>query len=273
MSESMTSVALTIAGSDSGGGAGIQADLKTFAAMGCFGASALTAVTAQNTVGVQAAYLLEPGLVAGQIESVATDMKVRATKVGMLGSAAIIEVVADALEAYELGPVVLDPVMVAKSGDALIDDSAVAVLIDRLLPRADLVTPNRREAARLLGLDEPISTVTAATVAAERICERLGARACVVKGVRRSRHQHEEMVDVAFDGRSTHELSHPWRGVGGLHGSGCCFSAAVTAALALGADMAGALERAKRFIHVAVSGAVRLGGGSMVVNPQATGDL
>jgi hydroxymethylpyrimidine/phosphomethylpyrimidine kinase len=258
-------VALTIAGSDSGGGAGIQADLKTFTMLGCYGATALTAVTAQNTRGVQAAALLEPTLIARQIDSVATDLSPAATKTGMLGSVDIVETVAATIRRHGLAPLVVDPVMVAKSGDSLIDDDAVDAIVRLLLPLADIVTPNRHEAARLAGF--PVETVDDARRAAGVICDRFGARACVVKAVRREDADGPVSVDVFCPAPGHPDgcrlLPHPWHATGqaNTHGSGCTFSAAVTAELAKGREMEAALEAAVRFIDAAMASPVRYGSG------------
>ncbi|MFW6059949.1 MAG: bifunctional hydroxymethylpyrimidine kinase/phosphomethylpyrimidine kinase [Phycisphaeraceae bacterium] len=271
MAEAPPPVALTIAGSDSSGGAGIQADLKTFAVFSCHGASALTAVTAQNTRHVQAAEPLTPDLISEQIDAVADDLSIAATKTGMLGGPAVIEHVAAAVERHRLAPLVVDPVMLAKSGDALIDDEAISVLGDRLLPLASLVTPNRHEAGRLLELDTPPATVEAAADAARAICDRFGVAACVVKAIRRPSvdRAQDEAVDLCCDGRETYELVGPYHLPGAVHGSGCAFSAAITAALAQGQTLADALHTAKRFIDAAIGSAEPLGGGAPPANPLA----
>lgn len=259
-------VAMTIAGSDSGGGAGIQADLKTFAALDCFGTSAITAITAQNTTGVKAASLLDPELIRQQIEAVANDMPIAACKTGMLGSAAIIQTVADAIREHNICPVVVDPVMVAKSGDPLIDDDAVATLADQLLPLAAVVTPNHREAAKLLDLPEPIRNEAQGQNAAREICKRFGVSACVVKGFRRVTDDGAFSVDIFFDGQKIRELTTPWHDTTHTHGSGCTFSAATTAALARGHTLAEALDIAKRFIFLAIEDELELGHGVHPVN-------
>lgn len=256
-------ITLTIAGSDSGGGAGIQADLKTFAMLGCFGTSAITAVTAQNTLGVQGVVMLDTAFITRQIESVAADLKPAATKLGMLGSRACVEAVADAIERLGLSPVVLDPVMIAKGGDSLVDEDAVEAIRQRLLPLATVVTPNRFEAARLVGFE--IADLASAERAAVQICQKLGAGACVVKGVRDAGgEQVVDMLYVAGDaGEEPVRLSAPWQGPdrANLHGSGCTFSAAITAMLARGAPLPQAVHAAKQFIHAAITSPVRLGSG------------
>lgn len=255
-------ITLTIAGSDSGGGAGIQADLKTFALLGCFGTSAITAVTAQNTRGVQGVVMLETAFITQQIDSVAEDLRPAAVKTGMLGSHACVEAVAEAIERHRLVPLVVDPVMIAKGGDSLVDDDAVEAIRRRLLPLATIVTPNRFEAARLVGFE--ITDVEQAGIAARMICQELGAQACVVKGVR------EDTADQAIDtlyvrGKedSIVRMVAPWQppGQANTHGSGCTFSAAITAGLAQGLGLVAAVESAKAFTHAAIASSVRLGGG------------
>lgn len=234
-------VALTIAGSDSGGGAGIQADLRTFAAHLVHGTSAVTAVTAQNSVGVTGWAPVEPGLVAAQIEAVATDMSVGATKTGMLGTAAVVEVVADAARRLRLGPLVVDPVMVAKSGDRLIDPAAQAAYVAQLFPLATLVTPNLLEAAALAGrrVDDLASMREAA-----RALHGMGAAAVLVKGGALP----GETVDVLFDGRTLVEIPGPRVDTRNVHGTGCTLSAAICARLALGAPLEEAVRGAKDYL-------------------------
>ena len=262
-----TPVALTIAGSDSSGGAGIQADIKTFTVLGCYGASVLTAITAQNTDGVQAAQVLEVDLIERQLASVATDLPVAATKTGMLATSAIIRSVAEAIRRHELFPLVVDPVMVAKSGDALIDDDAVATLRDVLLPMATVITPNQHEAARLVGF--AVDTIGEATRAAELLCTKMGVRATVIKGLRGAEAGDAVAIDVFCDGSDVHCLTHPWEDAANTHGSGCAFSAAVTAGLALGKQLPDALEVAEKFIHSALASPLRLGHGTSPVDPLA----
>lgn len=265
-------ITLAIAGSDSGGGAGIQADLKTFAMLGCFGTSALTAVTAQNTRGVQDVAMLEPAMVVRQIDSIADDLRPAATKTGMLGSRACVQAVAGAIERHGLSPLVVDPVMIAKGGDSLVDDDAVEAIIRRLIPLATIVTPNRHEAARLVGFD--ITDTDAAARAAEIICDRLGAGACVVKGVRDAAGQ--TVVDTLhIRGGGGHRLTAVWQPPGqhNAHGSGCTFSAAITAYLARGKPLLQAVESAKAFINAAITSPVRFGGGVSPVDHLASGYL
>jgi hydroxymethylpyrimidine/phosphomethylpyrimidine kinase len=262
-------IALTIAGSDSSGGAGVQADLKTFTVLGVYGASVVTAITAQNTHGVQAAQLLDTKLIAGQINSVASDLSIGATKTGMLGSVEIIDVVADGIERHGLGPVVVDPVMVAKSGDALIDEAAVSRLTERMLSLATLLTPNRHEAARLLGLGDAVDNVDQAGNVAGQLCDRFGCGACIVKGISRGNGDRREMVDVLFDKETITEFPASWLKTNRTHGSGCTFSAAITAALASGRGLLEAIQQARAFISRAIERAPALGHGNPPVSPLA----
>jgi len=233
-------VALTIAGSDSGGGAGIQADLRTFAAHRLHGTSAITAVTAQSSVGVSAWVALEPAMVVAQIEAVATDMRVAATKTGMLANAAIVAAVAQAVERFVLGPLVVDPVMVAKSGDRLLDAAAERAYVERLFPKAALLTPNLHEASVLLG--RPVDGLAAMRSAA-RDLGALGARAVLVKGGARA-----DGVDVLWDGASLVDIPGPRIETDNVHGTGCTLSAAICARLARGATLLDAVRGAKAYL-------------------------
>ena len=262
-------VALTIAGSDSCGGAGIQADLKTFSVMGVYGASALTTITAQNTQGVKDVLLLEPDLIDKQIAAVTGDIEVHATKTGLLGSDRIVETTARAIDRNNLMPLVVDPVMITKSGDSLLDESAVKVLCKKLLPLAAVVTPNRFEAARLLGQDGEIQDLHGATTAARQICQSYGAKACVVKGIKRDNGDAGTAVDLFYDGHDAHEITSDWRPTSNTHGAGSCFSAAITAALALGEPIEEAIQTAKTVISEAIRQATDLGHGHAPVNPLA----
>jgi hydroxymethylpyrimidine/phosphomethylpyrimidine kinase len=246
--------ALTIAGSDSGGGAGIQADLKTFAAHGVFGTSAITAITAQNTLGVTAVAPVAPALVAAQIDAVASDIGADATKIGMLASADIVRVVAAALRRHGLRRVVLDTVMVAKSGARLLDPDAVTALAAELLPLADVVTPNVPEAEALTGL--AIRSVGDLHAAAARLVS-MGARAAVVKGG----HLDGPAVDVLYDGASSVELRADRIAGRHTHGTGCTFSAAIAARLARGDSLEGAVRGAKDYVTRAIAQAPGLGHG------------
>lgn len=250
--------ALTIAGSDSGGGAGIQADLKTFSALGVYGASVLTAVTAQNTRTVTAVSEIPPHIVAAQLDAVLTDIPVSAIKVGMLFSAAIIEKVASRLRGF-LAPVVLDPVMVAKSGDALLRPEAVTALVGRLVPSATLLTPNLPEAARLLGTAEAGSVAEMAAQAAA--LRALGAAAVLLKG------GHDSgaiCTDVLVTGRGDPMLIEaPRLATANTHGTGCTYSAAIAAELAKGQALDVAVRTAHGWLQGAIAAAdgLQVGGG------------
>jgi len=238
---------LSIAGSDSGGGAGIQADLKTFEAFGVFGTTAITAVTAQNTVGVEAAVELDPAIVTAQIRAVASDLRPAAVKTGMLSSARIVAVVASAVRSLSLSPLVVDPVIVSTSGHRLLDDAAVDLLREEILPLAALVTPNIPEAERLTGIE--IRDEETAREAAHLLVS-AGASAALVKGGHLT---GPEVVDVLFDGNG----DTLWRAARlareDTHGTGCILSAAVTAGLALGEPLSAAVGHAivhtRRFIE------------------------
>ena len=247
--------ALTIAGSDSGGGAGIQADLKTFAALGVYGTSAITAITAQNTMGVVEAHALPADLVIAQIEAVASDIEVHATKTGMLSSAAIVEAVTAAIAELELPLVVVDPVMLAKSGDRLLDDDAVAAMVKALLPRAFLVTPNIPEAEVLSG--RTIASLDDAKDAAVRI-HALGPAAVVVKGGHGS---GDELVDLLFDGLVFHEFRTPRIDTRNTHGTGCTFASAIAARLALGDSLVDAVAAAQAYVAGAIRNGLAIGHG------------
>jgi hydroxymethylpyrimidine/phosphomethylpyrimidine kinase len=247
--------ALTIAGSDSGGGAGIQADLKTFAAHGVYGTSAITAVTAQNTVGVTGVVALEADFVTAQIEAVAGDIALHAVKTGMLATAAIVEAVAAAIAELELPLVVVDPVMVAKSGDRLLDDDGVQMLRTELLPKALVVTPNIPEAEALSG--RTIRSLDDAREAARRIQD-MGPSAVIIKGGHAS---GDEIVDLLFDGRAFTEWRTPRIATKNTHGTGCTFASAVAANLALGKPLSEAGGEAQQYVAGAIRHALAIGRG------------
>ncbi len=247
-------VALTIAGSDSGGGAGIQADLKTFAAHGVYGLSAITAVTAQNTVAVTGVQEIEPAMVSAQIAAVVSDFPVGAAKTGMLSSVAIIQAVAKAVDRHGLR-VVVDPVMVAKSGDRLLRPDAVEALREELLPRGVLLTPNLPEASDLTGL--PVADETQMRAAGEKLLE-MGARAVLMKG---GHLPGDEIVDLFLDGRRVVSFRGRRIRTRATHGTGCTLSAAVAANLALGREMLEAVKRAREYLRTAMLRAVPLGSG------------
>lgn len=248
-------VALTIAGSDSSAGAGIQADLKTFAAFGLYGTSAITAITAQNTLGVTETTRLEADCVTAQIEAVAGDFAIAATKTGMLASAAIVEAVAAAVDELELPAVVVDPVMRSKNGHRLLDDDGVQMLGAELLPRAMVVTPNIPEAEVLSGCR--IASMDDRRRAAERIVKR-GVSAVVITGGHAAGAQ---IVDLLFDGErftafETRRIASPH-----THGTGCTFASAIAANLALGHSLVEAVGRAQRYVAGAIRHAPGLGHG------------
>jgi hydroxymethylpyrimidine/phosphomethylpyrimidine kinase len=246
-------IALTVAGSDSGGGAGIQADLKTFAALGTHGTSAITCLTAQNPAGVRAIQACRPDMVRAQIEAIFDELSPAACKTGMLFSSAIIRSVAAVLRTRPRLPLVVDPVMVATSGARLLRASAVRALEKELLPRATLVTPNLDEASILIG--EPITTIESARRAARSIQERFGCAVLVkgghLKGLR-------EAVDFYYDGRDEWLLRAPRVAGISTHGTGCTYSAAIVGYLALGVPLTRAVHLAKEFITQAIIQAIRV---------------
>ncbi|WP_445504676.1 bifunctional hydroxymethylpyrimidine kinase/phosphomethylpyrimidine kinase [Microvirga sp. G4-2] len=249
----MTAIAVTIAGSDSGGGAGIQADLKTFSALGVYGASVITALTAQNTMGVQGIYDVPPTFVAQQIASIFSDLSVNAVKIGMLSRPAIIEAVAEGLERHHATQIVLDPVMVAASGDRLLAPEAVDALRRVLLPKALIVTPNLPEAAALL--DEPMASDEPAMCRqAERILA-LGPKAVLVKG---GHGAGTESTDILLDAQDVRRFSAPRVNTLNTHGTGCTLSSAITAGLAKGLTLDDAVAMAKSFISAAIGASSQL---------------
>ena len=249
--------ALTIAGSDSGGGAGIQADLKTFAAHGVYGVSAVTAITAQNTVGVTAVHAVPADIVVAQIEAVVSDIAVAAAKTGMLLNAAIVEAVAGTVAALDVPLLVVDPVMVAKRGDRLLEDDAVAAVKTELLKLAYVVTPNRMEAEVLSGMS--IASLEDARDAARRIHD-FGPTAVIVKGGHLAT-AADEVIDLLYDGRDLTEFVGPRVQSSSTHGSGCTFGAAVTAALALGQPLVEATRAAKTYVEHAIRHGQAIGHG------------
>lgn len=254
----MTTVykALTIAGSDSGGGAGIQADLKTFQELGVYGMSAITAITAQNTFGVQAVYPMTEEAVVRQIEAIGTDLGADAVKTGMLFSAGIIECAAEQIRRFGWTNLVVDPVMIAKGGAALLQTEAVQAMKRYLLPLAAVVTPNIPEAEALTGME--IRTLDDRREAARRLAAE-GAQHVVIKG------GHEEgsgeITDLLYDGREFVYLRSPRIETRHTHGTGCTFAAALTAELAQGRGIRQAVETAKEFIRAAIEDGLGIGGG------------
>ena len=249
-------VALTIAGSDSGGGAGIQADLKSMEANGVFGTSALAAVTAQNTEEVRQAHDLPPPLVAAQIDAVADDMDVKAAKTGMLSAPGIIETVADRVQVHDLFPFVVDPVMISKSGFKLLQDAAIETLVEELLPLATVVTPNVHEAEHLTGVT--IETVDDLGAAGEALLDH-GPDAVLVKGGHLS--GADAAVDVLVDGDTSRRFAAPRIDTRHTHGTGCTYASAIAANLAKGNELESAIARAKRYVTGAIRHALPLGHG------------
>jgi hydroxymethylpyrimidine/phosphomethylpyrimidine kinase len=253
-------VALTIAGSDSGGGAGIQADLKTFAALGVHGTSAITAITAQNTTTVTDIFELPVEMITAQIEAIVSDLEVSAAKTGMLSSSKIIDAVAVAIAKHRITSVVVDPVMVAKGGARLLRADAIDALRLRLLPLAAVITPNLPEAEVILG--RRVRTLAERRGAARDLVA-LGVRAAVVKGG----HAEDDVTDVFWDGTNMVELTGTRVATANTHGSGCVFSAAITAGLAKGLEPLAAVRGAKEFIAGAIEHALEIGHGHGPVNP------
>ena len=252
-------IALTIAGSDSGGGAGIQADLKTFAAHGVYGTSALTAVTAQNTRGVTAVHVIPIAMVRAQIDAVATDLRPAAVKIGMLATADIIVEVSRALDAHGLRPVVLDPVMVAKGGSRLLDPDAVDAM-SMLLSRAAIVTPNLAEAEVMTGTEV---RDRAAMERAARTLVESGAGAALVKG---GHLDGGTVADILWTGRDLHVFESPRIDTAHTHGTGCTLSSAIAAQLALGRPIVEAVEAAIAYVRRAIASAPGLGHGHGPLN-------
>lgn len=251
--------ALTIAGSDSGAGAGIQADLKTFAALGVYGTSAVTAVTAQNTLGVTGIRAMPPELVSSQIDAVMEDIGAQAAKTGMLANARIIRTVAQKVRQYRIERLVVDPVMVAKGGDVLLRPDAIDTLRSKLIPLAAVVTPNLPEACKLTGLQG--GSARQIREMARRIID-LGPRTVVVKGG----HRRGPANDLFYDGRDFHELPAARIPTKNTHGTGCTYSAAIAAYLAQGMSFEEAVAGAKRFITEAIAHAFPIGSGHSPVH-------
>jgi len=249
----MRPIAVTIAGSDSGGGAGIQADLKTFSALGVYGASVIAALTAQNTLGVSAIHDVPPNFISAQIDAVYSDLHVRATKIGMLSRPATIEAVAAGLDRHKVQNVVLDPVMVAASGAKLLAQDAQTSLIKTLFPRALLVTPNLHEASVLL--DGPVAkNENEMREQGERILA-LGASAVLIKG---GHAEGAEAVDLLVDAGGVRRFTGKRHQTMNTHGTGCTLSSAIAAGLAQGMTLEKAVERAKAYVNAAIAAADRL---------------
>ncbi len=256
----MIPIALTIAGSDSSGGAGIQGDLKTFAALGVYGASVITALTAQNTRGVSAIHCVPGDFIAAQLDAVFGDLDIRAVKIGMIASAEAVLAVARKLKTLGGVPIVLDPVMAATSGDPLLDADAEQALRERLIPLADLITPNLEEAARLLGDDESAADEAGMRDQASRLL-RLGPGAALVKG---GHGAGAQAVDILMLGSAETRLTSPRVATGNTHGTGCTLSSAIAAGLARDMTLEQACIRAKAYLAGALeaAGALQVGQGA-----------
>ncbi|KKB42747.1 Hydroxymethylpyrimidine phosphate kinase ThiD [Bacillus thermotolerans] len=250
------SKALTIAGSDSGGGAGIQADLKTFQELGVFGMSALTAVTAQNTLGVHGVYPMTPEAVEAQIEAIGEDMGTDAVKTGMLFSGDIIRAAARQIERYSWSKVVVDPVMIAKGGASLLQEEAIKALKESLLPLAMVITPNIPEAEVITGME--IKSLDDRKKAAEILCQS-GVSYAVIKGGHAG--DGEALVDLLYDGQEFTTYTSRRLPTANTHGTGCTFAAAVTAELAKGTEVKQAVETAVQFVHAAIEADMHIGKG------------
>jgi hydroxymethylpyrimidine/phosphomethylpyrimidine kinase len=248
--------ALTIAGSDSGGGAGIQADLKTFNAYGVFGMSAITALTAQNTIGVQGIYEVSPEFVFKQIESIMTDIGTDAAKTGMLANEKIVQVVAEAVIQFNIPNLVVDPVIVAKSGDTLLSSSARQTVKEKLLPLAKVITPNLFEAEALL--NQNIKTLEEMKNAAAAL-KKMGCEWVVIKGGHRE--FEKEAIDVVYNGNDFYLITSPFFETKNTHGTGCTFASAIAAGLATGLSPIEAIKKAKKFISMAIQNSLSIGHG------------
>lgn len=252
--------ALTIAGSDSGGGAGIQADLKTFMALGVHGMSAITALTAQNTLGVSASHEVPADFVREQIAQVATDIGIDAAKTGMLSSAEIVAAVADAVVEFEITKLVVDPVFISKNRDRLLSDDALSALVNKLMPLASIVTPNLFEAGVIL--DRELTSVADMKDAAISLFE-MGPKNVLVKGG----HLAGPAIDVLYDGETTMELAAERIEGKNTHGTGCTLAAAITAGLAKGKEVPQAVAEAKEFVTGAIRNGLAIGQGFGPTNP------
>ncbi|MCR8644976.1 bifunctional hydroxymethylpyrimidine kinase/phosphomethylpyrimidine kinase [Paenibacillus sp. N1-5-1-14] len=253
----MIAKALTIAGSDSGGGAGIQADLKTFQELGVYGMTAITAITAQNTLGVHAVAPMTPELVINQIQSVVTDLRPDAIKTGMLHNSEIIQATVECIREYDLRNIVVDPVMIAKGGASLLAQDAITALIKHLLPLTDMITPNIPEAEALTGLT--IHSMNDRMEACRHIYA-YGVRYVLIKGGHDAEEQHSA-TDLLYDGEVFITYTEPRIATKHTHGTGCTFSAAITACLAQGDSIPDAVKTAKAFIQAAITDSLNIGQG------------
>lgn len=260
--------ALTVAGSDSSGGAGLQAHLKSWAAMNVFGCSVVTAITAQSTRGVQRIEHLDAGLVEAQLEAVVGDIDCQSTVTGMIGTVALADTIAAAVKRHQLQPLVVDPVMVAKSGAKLVDESVARAVAEKLFRFAAVVTPNRNEAARLLG-GQSCNTIAEGMAAAKQIAKKYGCHAVIVKGFERpgpAADSPPESVDAFWTGEETIELVDEKRQSSNTHGAGCTFAAAIAGGLVQGKPLNDAVEQAKNFVSEAIRQNINIGQGNGPVN-------
>ncbi|NGP45913.1 bifunctional hydroxymethylpyrimidine kinase/phosphomethylpyrimidine kinase [Bacillaceae bacterium SIJ1] len=255
-------IALTIAGTDPSGGAGIQADLKTFQELDVFGTSAITAVVSQNTLGVRSFVNMETSFIEDQLKAVFEDLPPHAVKTGMLSAVPVIEVTAHVLKTEQVKNYVMDPVMVAKSGDALLAEDARSSLLNELLPLATVVTPNIPEAEEMVG--QSITTIEHMKDAAKKLVEVYGATACVLKGGHRM--DDEQATDILYTNGAFDSFSSPRVATKHTHGTGCTYSAAITAALAKGASIPEAVQTAKAFISAAIEDSLNIGHGNGPTN-------
>lgn len=254
---------LCIGGSDSSGGAGIQADLKAVSACGCYGMSVITAVTAQNTRGVQDIYPVSPKFVAQQLESVLSDIGADAVKTGMLLTAGVVQVVVKKIKEYNIGKVVIDPVMIAKGGRSLMQDKARESLVKKLLPLAFVVTPNIPEAQNLARMK--IKSIDEMKKAAALI-HNLGAKNVLIKGGHLPGGKKSGAVDILYDGDKYYEFSAPWIDSYDTHGTGCTYASALAAEIARGENVIAAVEKAKKLVTNAIKNSLKIGAGHGPVN-------
>ena len=266
-------IVLSIAGYDPSGGAGVLADIKTFAAFGCYGAAAITSITSQNTLGVYGAYHQPAEILRAQLEPIISDFPIAAVKTGMLPTRESIEVVAETIERHALPKVVIDPVIRSTSGYDLIDEAAIETLIERLLPVADVITPNLQEAARLTGMKvEDLEGMKRAARQLRRMCEdrrgrhRAGPAVLVKGGHLLGGHLEDEAIDVLDDGSELRVFRAPRIATRNTHGTGCTLSSAIAASLAGGHELSAAISNAKRYLEAALRGAPGVGHGAGPVN-------
>jgi hydroxymethylpyrimidine kinase/phosphomethylpyrimidine kinase len=254
---------LCIGGSDSSGGAGIQADLKAVSACGCYGMSVITAITAQNTLGVQDIYPVSPKFVAKQLESVLSDIGADAVKTGMLWTAGVVQVVVKKIKEYNIGKVLVDPVMIAKGGRSLMQDKARETLVKKLLPLAFVVTPNIPEAQNLAQIK--IESIDAMKKAAT-IIHKLGAKNVLIKGGHLPGGKKSGAIDILYDGKKYYEFSAPWIDTPNTHGTGCTYASALAAEIARGENVIAAVEKAKKLVTEAIKNSLKIGAGHGPVN-------